>query len=182
VSTMDVVVRHGDREERVRIRRLDGADPGRGTHEVTIGERTYTVDAARIPAESAGRGRVWSLRLEGQQHEVSVRAKGEGVYEVGAAGRSAAVEVLDLLTALARQAGGGKGGRRRQRVTAYMPGRVVAVLAAVGEEVTAGRGIVVLEAMKMQNEILAEQDGVIKAILVQPGQAVEGGDPLFEME
>jgi pyruvate carboxylase subunit B len=63
-----------------------------------------------------------------------------------------------------------------------MPGRVVAVLAEAGQEVKAGQGIVVLEAMKMQNEILAEHDGILKALFVQPGQAVEGGDPLFEME
>ena len=63
-----------------------------------------------------------------------------------------------------------------------MPGRVVAILAEVGAPVIAGQGIIVLEAMKMQNEILAEADGTIKAIYVQSGQAVEGGDPLFELE
>jgi biotin carboxyl carrier protein len=173
---MEVVVRLGDREERVEVRRLDGGDGG--THEIRIGERTYVVDAAK----TAELGDAWSLRLDGQQHEVSVRARGEGMYEVGAEGRSTAVEVLDPLAFLAQQARGGKAGRRRQRVTAYMPGRVVAVLAEAGQEVKTGQGIVVLEAMKMQNEILAEHDGVLKAIFVQPGQAVEGGDPLFEME
>lgn len=173
---MEVVVRLGEREERVHVRRLDG-EPG-GTHEVRVGERTYVVDAADL----SGNGGIWSLRLEGAQQEVSVRAKGEGVYQVDARGRSAAVEVLDPLAFLAQQSRGGKAGRKRQRVTAYMPGRVVAVLAEPGQEVRAGQGIVVLEAMKMQNEILAESDGILKAILVQPGQAVEGGDPLFEME
>jgi pyruvate carboxylase subunit B len=62
-----------------------------------------------------------------------------------------------------------------------MPGRVVAVLAREGEEVAAGQGIVVLEAMKMENEILADRAGTIRALFVQPGQAVEGGDPLFEI-
>jgi biotin carboxyl carrier protein len=176
---MEVIVRLGDREERVEVRRLDGG--GGGTHEIRIGERTYAVDAAHI-ADLPGRDGAWSLRLSGQQHEVSVRARGEGMYEVGAEGRSTAVEVLDPLAFLAQQARGGKAGRRRQRVTAYMPGRVVAVLAEAGQEVKTGQGIVVLEAMKMQNEILAEHDGVLKAIFVQPGQAVEGGDPLFEME
>jgi biotin carboxyl carrier protein len=177
---VQVVVRLGDREERVEVRRLDGGAAG-GTHEIRIGERTdvrtYVIDAADLPGDGA-----WSLRLSGQQHEVSVRARGEGMYEVGAHGRSTAVEVLDPLAFLAQQSRGGKGARRRQRVTAYMPGRVVAVLAEAGQEVQAGQGIVVLEAMKMQNEIQAEHDGILKAILVQPGQAVEGGDPLFEME
>ena len=63
-----------------------------------------------------------------------------------------------------------------------MPGRVVAVLAAEGDAVRAGQGVVVLEAMKMQNEIQAEHDGTIKRICVAAGQAVEGGDLLFELE
>ena len=177
---MQVVVRLGDREVRVEVRRLDAGDAGAagGTHEIRIGERTYVVDAADFPGSDGA----WSLRLSGRQHEVSVRARGEGMYEVDALGRSAAVEVLDPLAFLAQQSRGARGARRRQRVTAYMPGRVVAVLAEAGQEVQAGQGIIVLEAMKMQNEIQAEHDGVLKAILVQPGQAVEGGDPLFEME
>jgi len=172
---MEVVVRSGDRTERVKVRRLDGPDASGATHEVAIADRIYRVDARFL-------GALLSLRVDGAQHEVSVRAKGEGNYEVGAEGRSTAVEVLDPLAFLAQQSGSGKGARKRQRVTAYMPGRVVAVLAQAGEEVRAGQGIIVLEAMKMQNEIQAEHDGLLKAILVEPGQAVEGGDPLFEMD
>ena len=46
----------------------------------------------------------------------------------------------------------------------------------------AGQGILVLEAMKMENEIQAEHDGVVKGVLVAAGEPVEGGDVLFEME
>jgi biotin carboxyl carrier protein len=63
-----------------------------------------------------------------------------------------------------------------------MPGRVAAVLVEAGAQVAAGTGIVVLEAMKMQNEIQAERAGVVRQIFVEPGQAVDGGDPLFELE
>jgi biotin carboxyl carrier protein len=59
---------------------------------------------------------------------------------------------------------------------------VVAVLVKEGEAVTAGQGIIVLEAMKMENEIRAEHDGAVSKIHVQPGQAVDKGNPLFEME
>ncbi|HEY8020618.1 MAG TPA: biotin/lipoyl-containing protein, partial [Thermoanaerobaculia bacterium] len=51
-----------------------------------------------------------------------------------------------------------------------------------GTEVKAGDGVIVLEAMKMQNEIQAEHDGRVTKVHVEPGQAVEGGDPLFELE
>jgi pyruvate carboxylase subunit B len=62
-----------------------------------------------------------------------------------------------------------------------MPGRVVAVLVEEGAAVTAGQGVVVLEAMKMENEIRAEADGTVAKIFVQPGQAVDTGNPLFEL-
>ena len=92
------------------------------------------------------------------------------------------VSVTDPLTHLAAQTRGGGGAKRRQKITAYMPGRVVALLVEEGQAVTTGQGVVVLEAMKMQNEIRAEHDGTITRIHVQTGQAVEGGDPLFEMD
>lgn len=167
---MDLIVRHGERVEKVRVRRNDGG------FEVTIGERTYHVDA------SSPRPGVQSLRIDGAQHEVAVRPQGEGVYQVSTAHGSVPVEVTDPLTHLAAQTRGGKGGRGRQKVTAYMPGRVVALLVEEGQAVTTGQGILVLEAMKMENEIRAEHDGTVTKIHVQPGQAVDTGNPLFELE
>jgi pyruvate carboxylase subunit B len=63
-----------------------------------------------------------------------------------------------------------------------MPGRVVTLLLSEGESVEVGQGVVVLEAMKMENEIQAQVAGVVKKIFVEEGQSVEGGDPLFEIE
>ena len=63
-----------------------------------------------------------------------------------------------------------------------MPGRVVALLVAQGDQVEPGQGVLVLEAMKMENEIAAEAAGVVSQFFVEEGQAVEGGDPLFEVE
>ncbi|HXU45260.1 MAG TPA: biotin/lipoyl-containing protein [Thermoanaerobaculia bacterium] len=167
---MELWVKLGEREERVRIRR-DG-----DLFEVAIGEVVHRVEAAVL-----GRG-TYSLRLEGIQSEVAVRASGEDRLRVTAATSAWEVEIADPLAHLAAIAGGGGARKRHRKVAAYMPGRVVAVLVEPGTEVAAGQGIVVLEAMKMQNEIQAEHDGTIKSIFVQPGQAVEGGDPLFELE
>jgi biotin carboxyl carrier protein len=158
-------------KERVRIERA-----GDSGYEIVIGDRTYQVDAARL------RDGLYSLRVGGVQHEVAVRRRDDGSYWVSDPHGAAVVEVADPLAYLAAQSAGAKGGRRRQRVTAYMPGRVVALLAAEGQAVTAGQGVLVLEAMKMQNEIQAEHDGTVTRILVQPGQSVDGGDPLFELE
>jgi biotin carboxyl carrier protein len=167
---MELVVRRGEREERVQVRRNDGG------YEVTVGGRTYQVDA--LPARAG----LNSLRIDGAHHEVAVRHQGEGVYWVSTAQGAGPVEVLDPLAHLAAQSLGGKAGKRRQRVDAYMPGRVTAVLVEEGAEVTKGQGIIVLEAMKMENEIRAEHDGTVTKVYVQPGQAVDMGNPLFDLE
>lgn len=166
---MELIVRQGEREEKVRVRR-DG-----DLYEVQVGERTWTVDA------KTARGGLRSLRIDGAHHEVAVSTRGED-YWVSTRHGAGPVSVTDPLTHLASQTRGGGGGKRRQKVTAYMPGRVVAVLVEEGQEVTAGQGVVVLEAMKMQNEIRAEHEGKVTRIHVQTGQNVEGGDPLFEMD
>jgi biotin carboxyl carrier protein len=167
---MDLIVRSGSREERVRIRRDDDV------YEVTVGDRTYSVDVG------TARAGLQSLRIGGAQHEVAIHHQGEGVYQVSTSQGSVAVEVSDPLTVLATQSRDAKGGRRRQTVKAYMPGRVVTLLVTEGQEVTAGHGVLVLEAMKMENEIRAEHDGTVTKIHVQPGQAVDTGNPLFELE
>jgi pyruvate carboxylase subunit B len=168
---MQFLAREAGREERVRVRRT-----GEHLYEVTVGGRPpFLVDAR--PTGGARR----SLIVDGRQVEVAVKRHGDGRYAVSGGGALRFVEVEDPLTHLARR------GRRQdqhveERVTAYMPGRVVAVLVAEGEAVAAGQGIVVLEAMKMQNEIQAERAGTIKALFVRPGEAVETGNPLFELE
>ncbi|HKI00993.1 MAG TPA: biotin/lipoyl-containing protein [Thermoanaerobaculia bacterium] len=170
---MELIVRNGEREERVQIRRNDRNGGG---YEVVIGGRTYHVDA------SPPRPGLTSLRIDGAQHEVAVRREGEGTYWVSTVHGAGSVEVSDPLTHLAAQTRGAKGGRRRQTVKAYMPGRVVTLLVEEGQDVTAGQGVLVLEAMKMENEIRAEHDGTVTKVHVQPGQAVDLGNPLFELE
>jgi 3-methylcrotonyl-CoA carboxylase alpha subunit len=167
---MELIARLEDGSEE----RIDLERDGEG-YRVAIGERTYRVDLARFG--QAGR----SLLIGGRQHEVMVRAVGGGRYEVGSPRGLDVVEVVDPLTHLARQAHGGDAASGGGRVTAYMPGRVVGLLVEEGASVTAGQGVLVLEAMKMENEIAADHAGVVKRFFVEPGRAVESGDPLFEI-
>ena len=164
-----MIMRTGDREERVRVDRVGSV------FVVTVGGLTYEVDEAPLVG-----GRT-SLLFGGEQFEVSVAADGAGRYEVGTRHGRRTVEVYDPLAWLAEQGAHGRDRRRVSRVTAYMPGRVVAVLVEEGERVASGQGLVVLEAMKMENEIVAENDGVVEKVAVVEGQAVEGGDLLFEL-
>lgn len=168
---MELIVRQGDREETVRI------EPDVGRYRVKVGDSTHTVEAVHLNEGSA----LWSLIVDGAQHEVAVHAERRERYAVATRRASYTVEVTDPLTHLAREAHGAAAGGGAQTVTAYMPGRVVAMLVSEGDEVEPGQGVVVLEAMKMENEIAAEHGGVVTKVHVEPGQAVEGGDPLFEI-
>jgi biotin carboxyl carrier protein len=67
-------------------------------------------------------------------------------------------------------------------IKANMPGRVVRVLVAVGDRVTAGQGVVVVEAMKMENDLRTPTDGVVKEVLVIPGAAVDSGAVLIVVD
>lgn len=67
-------------------------------------------------------------------------------------------------------------------VTALMPGAIVRLLVAEGQAVQIGDVLLILEAMKMENEIQAEREGVVKKIHVQPGDRVETGQPMVDIE
>jgi len=79
-------------------------------------------------------------------------------------------------------AGGASGAAGSGDVTVPMQGTIVKILVEVGQEVEVGQGVVVLEAMKMENQIAAEKAGTIKEIKVQPGQTVGGGDVVAVIE
>ncbi len=65
---------------------------------------------------------------------------------------------------------------------APMPGRVLAINVAKGEKVEAGQVVIILEAMKMENEIAAEREGIVKEVYVEENDTVDSGDPLLEIE
>ena len=67
-------------------------------------------------------------------------------------------------------------------VQSPMPGKVVKLLVAVGDEVKSGQGVAVVEAMKMENELKSPRDGKIKAVSVKEGQPVESGQALVTFE
>lgn len=167
---MELIVRNNGEETRVEVE-TQGT-----TYLVRLRGREFSVDSV------ATNGAVRSLVIEGQQFEVAVRSEGVGRYQISHQGSIDEVEVLDPLTYLVEQTSARRGEAGAHKVTAYMPGRVVEVLVEEGEQVRAGQGLVVLEAMKMENEIQAEHDAVVGRVFVSAGQAVEGGDPLFELE
>lgn len=95
-----------------------------------------------------------------------------------------AVYELDLVDerAARRRGRGGAAGDRQKAVKAPMPGKVVKHLVAVGDRVEAGQGVVVVEAMKMENELRAPAEGVVTALPAAEGTAVESGAVLVVLE
>ncbi len=166
---MELIVKHVDGDMKVKIERRGGE------YKVQVGDKTYVILSAE-----ANHG-VRSLLVDGGQYEVAVRAIGDDRYEVTSASGVERLQVQDPLTHLAEATHEKQVGTGHQLVEAYMPGRVVSVLVEEGAAVTAGQGVVVLEAMKMENEIQAERDGVVAKIHVEAGQVVEGGVLLFEI-
>ncbi len=91
-------------------------------------------------------------------------------------------EVVDERTRQLREMTGGSSGTGgRHVVTAPMPGLVLRVEVEPGAEIEAGRGLVVLEAMKMENELTSPVAGAVTAVHVSPGDAVDKGTPLVEV-
>jgi len=167
---VQLVARLGDRTERLTVERHAGR------YRVTVGERSYEIETRPMGPF------IWSLIASGESYETAVFRLGDGRYHVGWRGRDHAVELVDPLTFLAEETRAASGKRGKLLVAAYMPGRVVDVRVAEGQEVAVGQSLVVLEAMKMQNEIQAERAGIVRRVHVAPGVAVEGGDPLVEIE
>ncbi len=165
------------REELVEVTVL-----GDGKRQVTVDGKVYEVDTGGERAGVSAGARGASLLVDGRQFEVFAHrvktSAGTRSYALTVNGVDHRASVTDPLSHLAQESDAGAGSAR---VEAYMPGRVVALLVAEGDTVELGQGVLVLEAMKMENEIAAEAAGVVQHFFVELGQAVEGGDPLFEV-
>ncbi|HSA59009.1 MAG TPA: biotin/lipoyl-containing protein [bacterium] len=122
---------------------------------------------------------VYSLIVDGQSYEVAVREDKKGMtVEIGA--HAIPVKLEDPFQA---RSASGKGALEGEAViSSPMPGRVVGLKVEAGQAVKEGDGVVLVEAMKMENELHAPKDGKIKSILVKVGEAVEGGQDLVVIE
>jgi biotin carboxyl carrier protein len=144
---------------------------------VQVNEKTYEVDF------SAADGGLLSLLVMGRSYEADVVEEAEGVLTVWIEGETYRIEYQEEGRRPRRSAGmTDHGASGRQVITAPMPGKVVALLVSPAQEVSAGQGVIVIEAMKMENELKASRPGVIKEIKVQEGSAVGGGDILVIIE
>jgi len=122
------------------------------------------------------------ISLDGMRHRVHVRPTKMG-WRIHIRGRTFEVTVEDERSRVIRELGGGMVSRSSTpEVRAPMPGLIVRILVDSGQEVEAGDGMLVIEAMKMENELKAEGAGLVEQIHVKPGQTVDKGDLLVSFE
>jgi pyruvate carboxylase subunit B len=162
----------GDQSHRIEIQELEEDH----LYRVVIDGVERIVDGREISRH------LYSLLIEDRSFTVDVAAQGDD-YTVACEGKSFRVRLLDERRALRPGEGREVDSREgAKEIRAFMPGKVVEVLVAVGDEVNKDQGVLIIEAMKMENEVRATASGRVKAICVSSGQAVETGELLVILE
>jgi biotin carboxyl carrier protein len=134
----------------------------------------------RIVDARALRPGTWSLLIDGKNFVVDLDHRRTGIAaSVGAS--EAMLQVEDAMHRRLASAAGTRTAARGESIRAPIAGKVVKVLAAVGDQIAPGSAVIVLEAMKMENELVAERGGTVTAIHKTAGQAVDTGDLLVEL-
>jgi acetyl/propionyl-CoA carboxylase alpha subunit len=167
-------------------------------YQVTVGERVLRVqvrreaDAAFVRVDDGEEARVdWrslhgalhTLRLGDRQIDLLAAVDRDREIRMAIDGLEFAAEVLDEARArLATVAGARGGGHTRLELKSPMPGLLVRVLCSVGDEVQASQPLVVLQAMKMENELSLPRGGKVSAVRAEAGQTVEQGQVLVVVE
>ncbi|HEX6134846.1 MAG TPA: biotin/lipoyl-containing protein [Longimicrobiales bacterium] len=163
-------------------------------YHVTIGSRTLVVDLegerVRVDGEPLGPADlvglpgtpVRHLLLDGRSVPLVAQQDDDG-WKLHVKGWPVYAEVVDERTrAIRAMTARASGPHGPKPVRAPMPGLIVRTEVSVGDRVRAGQGVVVMEAMKMENELKAEAEGVVSRVLIESGQAVEKGAVLVEFE
>lgn len=167
-----------------RVRAVSVVRKGALLH-VTLDGRTHVVDARRVSDAAL------SLLVKSGEGDVPVRSidaafaarHNGGEFDVHLAGRSIAVEVRQAGSfGRQKKEGGAAAGAGPQRVVAPMPGKIVRILVKAGDPVKAKQGLIVVEAMKMENELRAARDGRVRELSVTEGQSVDAGAVLLVVD
>ncbi len=150
-------------------RRLELAQRG-DRAQWSIDGRVLEADAVEV--ESG----IYSILIDGKSFEVRVEPFGEKLA-VFVGPRQFEASVRDPREWNRNRANAAES-EGRQKVTAPMPGKIIRILVSVGESVKAGQGLVVVEAMKMQNEIRSPKSGAVERLSVIEGQTVNAGEAI----
>jgi len=144
---------------------------------VSVDGKVFVVDFESVSGQP-----VYSLIVDGKSHEAYVQ-QGDDLWQVLMRGRLYPAKVEDEREKRLRAAaGGGVAETGEFHLKAPMPGLVVAVPVSEGQDVKKGQVLLILESMKMQNELKAPRDGKISRIKVKPGESVEQKQALLSVQ
>ena len=141
------------------------------------------VDGRRyeLEARELGSG-VYLLIADGRVYECRIGRKPRSVFDVHIGSHLYTITLADPKRLRGAQASGAQAGEGSVQIVAPMPGKVVRVLVPLGAQVEAGDGLVVVEAMKMQNEMKSPKTGTVTALHAEVGATVNAGDVLVIVE
>jgi len=154
--------------EKTRVIELERAAAG---WRVTLEGRLMPIDAVEIAPNTL------SILLDGQSFEIRVTPSPDGKLKLQIGSQEFTAEVIDPRAWSGRRHGNVEA-EGRQQIIAPMPGKVVRLLVQAGDHVEAGQGLLVVEAMKMQNEIRSPKSGTVERVLAKEGQPVIAGEIL----
>jgi biotin carboxyl carrier protein len=167
-APMKYVATVGERSEVVDVAGTSGR------YRITIGDRTWDVDA-RLTAQG-----IYSLLIDGVSYVADVVDR-DGACLVDVSGERYDITVEEQTRHIIRTRGGAAGGARSRTLIAPLPGKISRVAVQPGDAVQAGDTLLVIEAMKMENEFKAGAAGTVAEVRVAAGQAVNAGDVLIVM-
>ncbi len=157
-------------EYKVEIKEVE-----RNKFEVKIDDKSYLVDTQLTETS------VYSLIVNGKSYETDVDYQ-DGIYNVLTEGDLFKIEVMDELKKKMLERRGGSAAEGKQIIKSEMPGSIVDVKIKVGDEVKEGDVLLILEAMKMQNEIKAPKDGEVKELYVKAGENIDADAKMVVIE
>jgi biotin carboxyl carrier protein len=167
---MNYVATIGEREVKITVEELGGSN-----YKVTLDGREVVVDAHQVA------NRRWSVLYGFTSLEVDVTPVPGDAFEVLINGDCHKFSLMNEQRRAMIRAGA-KGAAGKAMVSSPMPGKVVKILVTEGEEVRADQGVIVVEAMKMENELKSAIAGKVKEIFVGEGEVVESGAKLLLVE
>ena len=123
-----------------------------------------------------------TVKVNGEEFEVEINLNEDGTYDATVEGQTFTIGVPNAQAAPRARRGGGAKKKKSGTVSANIPGKVVTVEVNEGDVVKEGQVILILEAMKMQNEIQAPVNGTVISVACEEGQAIEANVPLVIIE
>ena len=170
VNAVGFLAKLGDQSYTIEIEEI-----GKSLYRVAVDGNEFLVDGKKTGRTN------YSLIVDNRSFEIEVDHT-EDEYRVLVDGRNYHINLVDERRV---RVGGTQSGlelQGRQLISVPMPGKIIAVLVSEGDAVEKGQGLVIVEAMKMENEVRSPATGTVRDIKVKPGDTVEGGAVLVVVE